>query len=106
MDDGVGGRDELIGNFKIHTGDHDSLTIVGNDENNTVYLGGGLGTTTATINGGNGFDSVDFGSTPFRDANTANKGPDHVAADFPYWQKGLRFMMLSFRRMEKLGQLL
>ena len=74
IDDGLGGRDEIVGNFKIHTGDHDSVTIFGNNENNQIYLGGGIGTANVSVVAGEGYDHLEFGSNPLR-------GLDFVVVD-------------------------
>jgi Ca2+-binding RTX toxin-like protein len=65
IDDGLGGTDSLVGvtgAFDLHFTDHTLVNVMGDVGDNYVYLGGRAGVTDAFIDGGAGYDVVNFGS--------------------------------------------
>ena len=70
--DGLGGIDKLIGapgSFDLHFTDHENVSVFGDVGDNYVYLGGSIGVAQSFIDGGAGYDVVEFGSVFYQDSN-------------------------------------
>ncbi|WP_282058878.1 calcium-binding protein, partial [Lentibacter algarum] len=65
ISDGLGGTDTLTGeagDFDLHFTNHQTVNVTGDTGDNYIYLGGTPGVIDATLDGGGGFDLVEFGS--------------------------------------------